>query len=145
MVALRASRLVCEAITCQIDHDADAADVVGKTLHGDVGCACFFDGLAGDLRRGDHLAADFGDRGGQFLGARRHRLPLAEVSSAAEATAFTSALDWSAVADMPCAVACMELVDFCRPSSAVRTVASNSAIRASMREARSALPMRSLS
>src|SRR6266403_1809246 len=46
---------------------------------------------------------------------------LAEVCSAAEATAFTSALDWSAVADMPCAVACMELADFSRPFSAVRT------------------------
>ena len=42
---------------------------------------------------------------------------------------------------MLCAVVCMELADFCRLSSAARTVASNSTIRASMREARSALAM----
>ena len=30
--------------------------------------------VAGNLRRRDHLAADFGDRRGQFLGARRYRL-----------------------------------------------------------------------
>ena len=70
---------------------------------------------------------------------------LTEVSSAAEATALTSALDWSAVADMLCAVVCIEFAAVCRLSSAVRTVVSNSTIRASMREARSALAMRSLS
>ena len=46
----------------QIDHDIDAAGVFGKPLHGGVGFAGFVDGLAGDLRRRDHLAADFGDR-----------------------------------------------------------------------------------
>ena len=46
----------------QIDHDADAAGVVGQTLHGGVGCAGFIDGLAGNLGRSNHLAADFGDR-----------------------------------------------------------------------------------
>ena len=46
---------------------------------------------------------------------------------------------------MLCAVVCIELAAPCRLSSAVRTVASNSAMRASMREARSALAMRSLS
>ena len=68
-----------------------------------------------------------------------------EVSSAADATALTSALDWSAVADMLCAVRCMELAEVCRLSSAPRTAASNSTILASMREARSALAVRSLS
>jgi hypothetical protein len=46
----------------QIDHDIDAAGVFGKPLHGGVGFAGFVDRLAGDLRRRDHLAADFGDR-----------------------------------------------------------------------------------
>ena len=70
---------------------------------------------------------------------------LTEVSSAADATALTSALDWSAVADMLCAVVSIELADFCRLSSVARTVASNSTIRASIRAARSALAMRSRS
>src|SRR6516164_118756 len=60
---------------------------------------------------------------------------LLEVCSAAAAAAPTSAFERSAVADMPCAVASMELADRCRLSSALRTVASNSAIRASMRAA----------
>jgi 3-(methylthio)propionyl---CoA ligase len=68
-----------------------------------------------------------------------------EVSSAADATVFTSALDWSAVADILCAVLCMELADFCKLSSAARTAVSNSTMRASMRVARSALAIRSLS
>ena len=58
----------------QVDHHADAPGVVGKPLHGGVGGAGFLDRLAGDFRRGDDLAADFGDRGRQFLGARRHGL-----------------------------------------------------------------------
>ena len=69
---------------------------------------------------------------------------LTEVSSAAEATALTNALDWSAVADMLCAVDCIEFAALCRLPSAVRTVDSNVAICFSMREARSALAERSL-
>ena len=68
-----------------------------------------------------------------------------EVSSAADATALTSALDWSAVADMLWAVVCIELAELCRLSSAARTAPSNSTMRASMRVARSALARRSLS
>ena len=46
----------------QIDHDADAARIVGQTLHGGVGGAGLVDRLARDLRRSDDLAADLGDR-----------------------------------------------------------------------------------
>ncbi len=70
---------------------------------------------------------------------------LTEVSSAAEATALTSAFDWSAVVAMLCAVDCIELADCERLSSALRTAASNSAMRPSMRAARSLLAARSLS
>jgi len=59
-----------------------------------------------------------------------------EVSSAADATADTSALERSAVADMLSAVVCMELADVLSPSNAACTVASNSI---STRKARSAL------
>jgi hypothetical protein len=77
MVALSASRLVCDAMTWnQIDHDADAAGVFGKPLHGRVGIAGLVDGLAGDLRRGDHLTADFRDRRRQLLGARGYGLHI---------------------------------------------------------------------
>jgi hypothetical protein len=70
---------------------------------------------------------------------------LVEVSSAAAATAPTSAFERSAVADMLCAVVCIEPAERCKLSRAVRTVASNVTICASMREARSALAARSLS
>src|ERR1700754_2620088 len=53
----------------EIDHDRDAAGVIGEPLHGGVGLAGLGDGLAGDLRRTDNLAAGFGNRRRQFLGA----------------------------------------------------------------------------
>ena len=63
MVALSASRLVCEAMVwIRSTTTLMRLGIFGQTLHGGVGRAGFVDRLAGDLRRGDHLAADFGDR-----------------------------------------------------------------------------------
>src|SRR6267378_3278415 len=58
----------------QVDHDADAAGVLGETLHGRVGLAGFIDSLAGNFRRRDDLTADFRNRRRQFFGARGYRL-----------------------------------------------------------------------
>src|SRR5258708_615672 len=75
MVALRASRLVCEAMVwIRSTTTLMRAALSASPLHGGIGRAGLLDRLAGDFGRGDDLAADLGDRGRQFLGAGRHRL-----------------------------------------------------------------------
>jgi hypothetical protein len=121
MVALSAAGCLRGDGLDQVDHDADARRVVGEA-YGGVGGAGFRDRERS--RRAHDLAASLISTT-TIPRCRRRRSTLTEVSSAAEATALTSALDWSAEVDMLCAVDCIELADVCRLSSA-RTVVSNS-------------------
>ena len=109
MVALSASRLVCEAIEWISSHDfADLLGADRQRFDGLVGVLGVADRLAGDFARLRHLAGDLGDRGRQFLGGRRP--PCRRWStpdSDAAPTAAARALASLAVAVIDCAVLCI--------------------------------------
>ncbi len=77
MVALSASRLVCEAISWMSLIDvADLLRCVGQALHGDVGAVGLVDRLAGDLGRIGDLTADLLNRGRELFRRAGDRLDV---------------------------------------------------------------------
>src|SRR5262249_6520418 len=122
MVALSASRLVCDAITwirsttTEMRLALSASPCMVASV--EPACATALRAISADVTTCRPISAIEDD---SWSVPAETVCTLTVVSSAAEATALTSAFDRSAVIDMRCAVACIEFAESCRLSTAART------------------------